>query len=143
MLSYQTPSSKNMTCADAEAVFPQLQAVSFHQEFNSRDLGFRFKRVGHILGAGSLIAKHQNTSIIFSGDLGRDTDPCVLPPEDNLGADYLVIESTYGDRLHEKIDSKESLRVVVNRVFERGGTVIIPAFAVGRTQTILYDIYIL
>ena len=141
--SKHKPAMPLYTRADAEALFPQLQAVSFHQDFNVGDIGFRFNRAGHILGAGSLIAKHQNTSIIFSGDLGRNSDPCVLPPEDNLGADYLVIESTYGDRLHENIDSKESLRVLVNRVAERGGTVIIPAFAVGRTQTILYDLYAL
>lgn len=139
--SKHKPALALYTRADAEAIFPQLKAVPFHQDFKVGNLNFRFNRAGHILGAASLVVKDQETSILFSGDLGRDNDPCILPPEDRMAVDYLVIESTYGDRLHEDIYPEENLRTIINRVYKQGGTLIIPAFAVGRTQTILYYIY--
>ncbi|MEI8055512.1 MAG: MBL fold metallo-hydrolase [bacterium] len=139
--SKHKPALPLYTRADAEAVFPQLTATPFHQDFSIGDLVFRYNHAGHILGAACLIAKQHDTSILFSGDLGRMNDPCVISPENIFAANYLVIESTYGDRLHEKIDPKEQLGEIIKRTVRRGGTVIIPAFAVGRTQSILYYIY--
>lgn len=136
--SQHKPALPLYTKSDAQAVFSLFQAVPFHQPFSIGDFNFRFNCAGHIFGAASLAVKSQNTSILFSGDLGRPNDPCVLPPEDILAADYLVLESTYGDRLHENIDPEEVLGRLVNSVAQRGGTMIIPAFAVGRAQTILY-----
>lgn len=129
------------TRKDALAVFPQLDAVSFHQNFSIGSCSFCFHRAGHILGAASLMVCYQQTSVLFSGDLGRTTDRVVLPPENILVADYLVVESTYGDRLHENIDPEESLGRVIKEAAKNGGTVIIPAFALGRAQTILYHLY--
>lgn len=129
------------TRADAEAVLPFLHAVAFHQDFMVGKTSFCFRRAGHILGAASLLVKHAGTTILFSSDLGRKSDLCINDPENIVAADYLVIESTYGDRLHDNIDPVEQLGEVINRTVERGGTVIIPSFAVGRTQNILYYIY--
>lgn len=139
--SKHKPALPLYTKADAEAVFPMFQMVPFHKDFNIGDLNFCFNRAGHILGAATLMVKYQQTSILFSGDLGRVDDPCVLPPEYISAADYLVIESTYGDRLHEDVDPEDALGALIRKVAERGGTMIIPAFAVGRTQNILYYIY--
>ncbi|EKE01530.1 MAG: hypothetical protein ACD_21C00107G0008 [uncultured bacterium] len=139
--SKHKPALPLYTQADAEAVLSQFTSVPFHQDFMIGDINFRFNHAGHIFGAASLLAKHQETSILFSGDLGRVSDLCVIPPEQIATADYLVIESTYGDRLHEQIDPKEQLGEIIKRTAERGGTVIIPTFAVGRAQSILYYIY--
>lgn len=126
---------------DAEAIFSQFEEIEYHKDFSIGDLTFRFNNAGHIFGAASLLVRYDKKTIIFSGDLGRNSVPCVIPPEDIPQVDYIVIESTYGDRLHETMDPKECLAAVVNRVAKRGGTIIIPAFAVGRTQIILYYIY--
>ncbi len=128
---------------DAEAVFRYFQEISFHRDLIVGDFHCCFHRVGHIFGAASLLVKHKETSILFSGDLGRPVDPCVFPPEDAIDADYLVVESTYGDRLHEHVKPEDKLAEVITRVVGRGGTLVIPAFAVGRAQTILYYIYCL
>lgn len=141
--SKHKPALPLYTTSDAEAVFSQLNVVPFHQDFVIGDLTFRFNRAGHILGAACLLVKCHETSILFSGDLGRDNDPCIFAPEDIKASDYLVVESTYGDRLHETTDPKEELGEIIKRTAERGGTVIIPTFAVGRAQSILYYIYLL
>lgn len=139
--SKHKPALPLYTRDDAKAVFPLMQEIPFHQNFNIGNINFRFNRAGHIFGAASLLVEHQGTSILFSGDLGRATDPCVCTPEEIATANYLVIESTYGDRLHEDIDPEAKLGEIIKRTAERGGTLIIPAFAVGRAQTILYYIY--
>ncbi len=100
-----------------------------------------FRRAGHILGAATVELVWQGRRIVFSGDLGRYDDPLMLDPEPVPAADYLVIESTYGDRLHERVDPADALAEAVNATVERGGTVVIPAFAVGRTQTLLYHLW--
>lgn len=141
--SKHKPALPLYTRNDAKAVFPLFQSIPFHQNFSVGDLTLRFNRAGHIFGAASLIVKGQQTSILFTGDLGRPSDPCVIPPDEIVPADYLVIEATYGDRLHEKVKPDEQLGAIIRRVSERGGTVIIPAFAVGRVQTILYYLYCL
>lgn len=106
-------------------------------------LVFRLRRAGHLLGA-SLVQLHDgNTTLVFSGDLGRPNDPLMLAPSRVTHADYLVLESTYGDRRHPADDAKERLAEVVNRTVSRGGAVIMPAFAVGRAQTVLYLVHLL
>jgi metallo-beta-lactamase family protein len=96
------------------------------------------RRAGHILGAATIDCQWEGTRIVFSGDLGRYRDPVMPDPEPVTAADYLVIESTYGDRRHETADPEVLLAGIVNRTVHRGGTVVIPAFAVGRTQSLLY-----
>jgi metallo-beta-lactamase family protein len=83
------------------------------------------------------------TSILFSGDIGRPNDIVMRGPNTIESADYLVIESTYGDRLHDPSDPLLKLAEIINRTAGRGGVVIIPAFAVGRAQTLLYYVHLL
>ncbi|MDE2594574.1 MAG: MBL fold metallo-hydrolase [Burkholderiales bacterium] len=101
----------------------------------------RFTPAGHILGASSIHIEHQGRSVLFSGDLGREDDLVMPPPVTGQKADWVVIESTYGDRLHPALDPIEKLGDVVRRTAARGGVIIIPAFAVGRTQGLLYALY--
>ncbi|MFT3857914.1 MAG: MBL fold metallo-hydrolase [Aquabacterium sp.] len=101
----------------------------------------RFHRAGHILGASSISIEHGGKTILFSGDLGRDDDLVMMPPETGQMADWVVMESTYGDRLHPEVDPVDRLGDVIRRTAARGGVVVIPAFAVGRTQGLLYALY--
>jgi metallo-beta-lactamase family protein len=101
-------------------------------------LTMRFSRAGHILGAASLHVGWEAASLLFSGDLGRDEDLLMRPPEPPPAADHVLIESTYGDRMHEDSDAATLLADTVNRTAARGGIVVVPAFAVGRAQALLY-----
>ncbi|CAJ0875768.1 hypothetical protein AMST5_02724 [freshwater sediment metagenome] len=98
----------------------------------------RLRRAGHILGAATIELSWKGRRIVFSGDLGRYDDPLTVDPDPVHAADYLVVESTYGDRLHERGDPQDALGKIVERTIARGGTVIVPAFAVGRAQMLLY-----
>jgi len=102
-----------------------------------------FAPASHILGACSIKVEHGGKSVLFSGDLGRDDDLVMKPPTKGLEADWVVMESTYGDRLHTNHDPVEILGDVIRRTVARGGVVVIPAFAVGRTQSLLYSLYCL
>jgi metallo-beta-lactamase family protein len=104
---------------------------------------YRFVDAGHILGSGTLELWYQDSSrekkIVFSGDIGKKDSPIIRDPARVEAADYVVMESTYGDRLHKGV--KESIDELVDAIkvtFKRGGNVLIPAFAVGRTQDVLY-----
>lgn len=101
-------------------------------------LTVRFSPAGHILGAASVHLEWDGMSLLFSGDLGRDQDILMLPPAAPPASDYVVMESTYGDRLHEEGDPAGLLADVVSRTAARGGVVVVPAFAVGRAQALLY-----
>mgnify|MGYP001176578228 CR=1 FL=1 len=103
-------------------------------------LAFRYLTAGHILGACMVELRGPDTSILFSGDIGRPHDPILPPPTPPPDADHLVVESTYGDRVHDRTDPADVLAEAIARTTARGGIVIIPAFAVGRTQTVLYHI---
>lgn len=142
--SKHKPALPLYTHAEAEKALNSIVGYPFDQDINlDHDLVLNFRRAGHILGAASTLFKFNTTSILFSGDLGRQNDPCIFPPEPPPAVDYLVIESTYGDRLHENVDPKDKLAEVINRTVKRGGTVILPTFTVGRTQNILYYLYLL
>jgi len=97
-----------------------------------------FHRAGHILGAAFVELHWKGATLVFSGDLGRSGDPVMLDPEPPIAADFLVVESTYGDRLHDRVDPEDALDESIERCVQRGGTVVIPAFAVGRAQSLLY-----
>ena len=100
-----------------------------------------FRRAGHILGAASVHLRCNSGSVMFSGDLGRDDDLLMKPPAPPEGADFVLIESTYGNRTHGTEDPLAKLAAVVGRTAARGGIVVVPAFAVGRAQTLLYAIH--
>lgn len=101
----------------------------------------RLTPAGHILGAALTLLRDGKHSILFSGDLGRPQDPIMMPPSDVDHADYLVVESTYGDRRHEAVDPQVALADIINQTARRNGVVVIPAFAVGRAQLLLYYIH--
>jgi metallo-beta-lactamase family protein len=98
---------------------------------------------GHMLGSAFVRVDDGQTSILFSGDIGRPNDLVLAAPSRVDGADFLVVESTYGDRQHEASDPLAKLGEVINRTAARGGVVLIPAFAVGRAQNLMYAIHLL
>lgn len=100
-----------------------------------------FNPAGHMLGASCVTLTAHGTAILFSGDLGRPNDSILRPPTPGLAGDYLVVESTYGNRRHSEEDPDTILADVVNRTAKRGGIVVIPAFAVGRAQALLYSMW--
>lgn len=104
---------------------------------------FQFESNGHILGSGFVELKLSESTFIFSGDVGRIKPLLLYPPKKIKHADYIILESTYGDRLHENSDVKEELLAVINEVWEKKGILMIPSFAVERTQELLYLIHLL
>ena len=132
------------TSADAEQALDQCEAVPFHEHRTlTEDADLLFRRAGHILGAATATLKLGDTTFVFSGDVGRYGDETMVDPEPSDRADYVVVESTYGDRTHPPIEAAEALKAVIERTVRRGGTVIIPAFAVGRTQSLLYHLWMI
>ena len=101
----------------------------------------QFHYAGHILGAASISIRLGGRTILFSGDVGRPQDPLFFAPDVPSPMDYLVVESTYGDRSHPAIDPQMELAQVIHRTVERGGIILIPAFTVGRTQSLLYYLW--
>ena len=125
---------------DAERALQHLVAVEFKQEVVLGEMTMRLYPSGHIPGAASVELRDQHTSITFSGDIGRPDDPIMNPPTPLEGTDYLVLESTYGNRKHPPEDAQQLLGEIINRAVQRDGVVVIPAFAVGRTQMLLHYI---
>ncbi len=129
------------TVEDAEASLKQFVPQGYGMVVPLfDDVSFQLFRAGHIIGASFVRIKSQKTSILFTGDMGRPHDPIMREPSVIEEVDYLVIESTYGNRLHEKTDPKETLKEIINTTIKRGGSVIIPSFAVARAQSILHHI---
>lgn len=137
------PAKPLYTEKDARAALQLFQPIHYEETIKlSNKCSFRLISAGHILGSSFVyftINEHDTeTTILFSGDLGRYDVPVLNDPTAVAEADYIVVESTYGDRLHDKTPAKDQIAEVINQAVERGGPVIIPAFAVGRTQEILY-----
>ncbi|MFZ2739338.1 MAG: MBL fold metallo-hydrolase [Burkholderiaceae bacterium] len=127
---------------DAKAALKLMQGVAFGQDINlGQDLSFRLVPNGHMLGSACVVLKSGGRTAVFSGDLGRPNDPILHPPEPISHADILVLESTYGNRLHPQVDPEQALAEIINRTVQRAGVVVIPAFAVGRAQTLLYHLH--
>ncbi|MBI2066456.1 MAG: MBL fold metallo-hydrolase [Deltaproteobacteria bacterium] len=102
-----------------------------------RDLSFVFHPAGHILGASLVQLSASGVLVTFSGDLGKPNSLLMSPPKSIPKTDYLVVESTYGNRTHPKENPEETLKTIIHKTIKRGGTLIIPAFAVGRVQEVL------
>lgn len=127
------------TREQAERCLGLLHVVPYGQRFEITDeVSGRFSRAGHIVGSACLELKLSRTSLGFSGDVGRPNDPIMSPPAPLPDCDYLVVESTYGDRRHPPESSLEQLAQIVSETVARGGSLIIPAFAVGRAQHVLH-----
>jgi len=131
------------TLEDVEHTYPLFHKVSLHEP---KEVGpgieYRSYEAGHMLGSTFLLLEARedgkSVRIVYSGDLGRPGLPIIRDPEPPPAADYLVVESTYGDRLHQPIHSVAGrLAGLVNRTYQRGGRMIVPSFAVGRTQQLV------
>ncbi len=106
-----------------------------------KEISFVMKPMSHILGAARVELTIAGRVIVFSGDIGRDNDPLLSPKSPLTHADYLLVESTYGDRDHLTMKVEDQLEAIIKRTLQRGGSVIIPTFAVGRAQMLLYYIH--
>ena len=139
--SKHDPALPLYTVADAERVLAQARAVSFGSAFTpAPGIEARFTPSGHILGAGLVDCRVDGKSLVFSGDLGRYDVPIMVDPDSVAEADVLLVESTYGNRVHPADDPRERLTTAVKRAAAQKGWLLIPAFAVGRSQEILYDL---
>ena len=131
---------------DTEGLLKLLRPCPYNEKLQiGENIAVRFTDVGHLLGSACievwLAEDGTEKKIIFSGDVGNTDQPILRDPQSPEGADYLMIESTYGDRLHEaKPNYTKSLAEIIQRTLDRGGNVIIPSFAIGRTQEMLYFI---
>lgn len=131
---------------DAEAVMDQFVPCAYNQKIQICDgIDVRFTDVGHLLGSASIeiwINENGNEKkIVFSGDIGNINKPIIKDPMYTYEADYVVMESTYGDRNHaDNVDSVSELAGIISETLGRGGNLVIPSFAVGRTQELLYYI---
>lgn len=123
----------------AEEVFPLFRVIKPDDEIVlDAEISARFFNAGHIIGACSIELKLENKTLVFSGDIGRDDDVLMYVPIKPKKADYIFLESTYGNRIHPDEDVKLLLETYVNNTFQIDGTVIIPSFAVERAQVIMY-----
>lgn len=134
------------TVKEAEIAMLYFKTVKYGETFSpAESVSARYEDGGHILGSAitylTLQENGQTRTLAYTGDLGNTGMPIVNDPTARQTTDYVITESTYGDRLHEKAaDPVSQLAEIMNRTFARGGNVVIPAFAVGRTQEILYFI---
>ncbi|MDP7397941.1 MAG: MBL fold metallo-hydrolase [Lentisphaeria bacterium] len=144
--SRHKPALPLYTTEDAEESLKYFKSVNYGQDLVlSERLRFKFKDAGHILGSSMVRAtvagaRGSECRILFGGDLGRPGQPILRDPVQAFEIDYLLLESTYGDRLHANANPSGDLANVINGAIERKGALIIPAFAVGRTQSLLYTI---
>lgn len=133
---------------DAERVFEFVDSIRFEKEVKLfSNLSLIYYNAGHILGSAIaelvLTGSGAKKKIVFSGDLGRYEDPIMHPPKAVIDADILLIESTYGDRLNPMDQVEEDLTKIINEANDRNGVIIVPAFAVGRTQLMIYYFHML
>jgi metallo-beta-lactamase family protein len=139
--SKHRPAVPLFTAADADRVLSQVRPVGFNVRFSpAAGVSARFVNAGHILGAGMVEVSIDGRTLVFSGDLGRYGVPILLDPDPVPEADVLLVESTYGNRLHPADDHRDTLTAAVERAVAKKGWLLIPAFAVGRSQEILYDL---
>lgn len=131
------------TVDEAYAALKHFVTKPYNQDFEIfPGISIRFRVAGHIIGSAivNILVKEngKETKIIFSGDLGQPNQPIIQDPYQISGADFIITESTYGNRTHEVGDREEELCEIMKEALAKGGNVVIPAFAVGRTQTLLY-----
>ena len=127
------------TVEQAEKVFPLFRVIKINEPIPlDAQIEAVYTNAGHILGACSISLTLENKTLVFSGDIGRDDDVLMYPPTKPQKANYVFLESTYGNRIHPKTDTKLELEMYINNAVDKGGTIIIPSFAVERAQTIMY-----
>jgi len=139
--SKHKPAMPLYTEAEAVASLKQLIPRDFDKPFDIwPGVGVCFRPAGHILGAAFVEMTIGSKTIVFSGDLGRPGSRTMVDPAALRKADYLVVESTYGDRLHDPEDPEDRLAEIIRKTAGRGGVVLVPTFAVGRAQSLLYHL---
>jgi metallo-beta-lactamase family protein len=143
--SKHKPAEPLYTEEDAENALSYFSPVEWAKRYSIPQedqsvVEFEFFPAGHLFGAATIVIFCGGKSVAFSGDLGRKEDPVTRAPAFDLGADTLVVESTYGNRKHSDLDTKSELKKIILRTFERNGTLVIPSFAIGRAQTVLHYI---
>jgi len=117
------------------------EGFDYHQPFNIGNITIEFLDAGHILGSAFIKIKAEGKIVVFSGDLGNPPAPIIGDTEFIEKADYVVMESTYGDRFHEPSEKREGkLEEALDNIYDRSGVLLIPAFAMERTQELLYEI---
>ena len=142
------PAQPLYTVNDAEKAMTYFSPLHFGEDFYpDKLLRIKFKDSGHMLGSSLIDIKTgrggRPRRFLFTGDLGRASRPVLRDPVQVYNVDYLVIESTYGNRLHEEKSPNDELARVVNESVARGGVLVVPSFAIGRTQTLLYVLRLL
>jgi metallo-beta-lactamase family protein len=136
--SKHSPALPLYTQADAEAALARFETRRVEDALEvAPGVTCTLTRAGHLLGAASALVSTRRANVLFSGDLGRSNDSLMKPPAPPPASDYLVIESTYGDRQHDAADIEGELGAVIRTAAERGATIVAPAFAVGRAQLLL------
>lgn len=141
-ISRHDPALPLYTEEDARRTLRRFQQQGFDQRFEvAPGISAKLRPAGHILGAASVELDVDGTTLLFSGDIGRADDPVMRAPAAIGRADYIIVESTYGDRLHDSSDSETALGEAIKRTASRGGVIVIPAFAVGRAQQLLHLIH--
>jgi len=126
---------------DVDKVVSLFEGVDYAQRVKIGDMSFRFRDAGHIMGSAFVELEAEGKKICFSGDLGNMPDPILKPTAQMGECDYLIIESTYGNRLHEEMDTRElSLKTAITRTVKANGVLVIPAFAIERTQLLLFEL---
>jgi metallo-beta-lactamase family protein len=127
------------TVEQAEQVFPLFRVIKTNEVVNlDAEIYAIFTNAGHIIGATTIELRLENKILVFSGDIGQDDDALMYAPTKPTKGDYIFLESTYGNRIHPDIDAKIELETYINNTVEKGGTIIIPSFAVERAQTVMY-----
>ncbi|MDD3762940.1 MAG: MBL fold metallo-hydrolase [Pseudomonadota bacterium] len=140
--SKHKPALPLYTEKDALSALERFEPIALHEAFTpAPGLSVHLHKAGHILGSSFVRINDGHSSLLFTGDLGRPDDPIMRAPEIVEGADYLVVESTYGNRLHDRVDPHQALGEVIARTIARDGVVVIPSFAVGRTQHLLWCVH--
>jgi metallo-beta-lactamase family protein len=130
------------TVAEARKTLRLFKPLEFERVLEvAPGVKVRLRPAGHILGASTVELTADAKTVLFSGDLGRSSDKIMRAPAPIDHADYVVVESTYGDRVHETTEPEAQLADAVNRCAVRGGIVVIPAFAVGRAQELLLALH--
>lgn len=135
--SRHQPALPLYTVNDAKRALSRLQAPPQNKAVRIADVQASLTPVGHLLGACAVTLRARGETLVYSGDLGRDNDMLMPTPERIAQADVLLVESTYGDRLHPAEDTQRLLGDIVRATIRRGGTVLLPSFAVGRAQALL------
>jgi metallo-beta-lactamase family protein len=137
--SKHAPALPLYTEADAFRAVSQLQPVGYDRPMPvTPDIEVEFINAGHLLGSSYARVRTGDSTILFGGDLGRFSRPVLPDPSTISEADYLLVESTYGDRVHQQDDNGTQLADVVNSTAQRGGRIIIPSFAIGRVEELIY-----